>query len=47
MKTWIICGKDIYTREDKAKAILFGKAKPKNFVKVFEFDGKEYFKKIN
>jgi hypothetical protein len=47
MKTWIVCGKDIYTREEKAKEILFKNANIEDFVKAFEFDGKEYFKKIN
>lgn len=35
-----------YTKEEKAKEILFKGANPKNFVFAFTFDGKDYFKKI-
>lgn len=46
MRTWVICGKNTYTREEKAREILFGTAKPKDFVPAFVFDGIQYFKKI-
>ena len=46
MKTWVICDKNTYTRKEKARMILFGKAKPKDFVPAFEFEGIQYFKKI-
>ena len=46
MKTWVICGRNIYSRQEKAREILFNKVSPKEFVLAFEFDGKEYYRKV-
>lgn len=46
MKEIMIVGKNTYTREEKARAILFGKAKPKDFRYSFTFNGIDLFVKV-
>ena len=45
MEMLIICGK-VYTKKERAKEILFKNENIDNFVKSFELDGVEYFKKV-
>lgn len=44
MMMW--CGYKPYTKEEKAKAILFEGISADAFVPVFVFDGKQYYKRI-
>lgn len=46
MKTWVLCGRDTYSQQEKARAILFGGVSADSFVPAFIFDGKKYFKRI-
>ena len=46
MKTWVICGRNIYSRKEKAHEILFNGASAKEFIPAFVFEGVEYFKRI-
>lgn len=46
MKTWVLCGRDIYSRKEKAHEILFNGVSTDAFVPAFVFNGIEYFKKI-
>ena len=46
MKTWVICGKNTYTREEMVRDVLFGTSNPRDFVPAFVFEGIQYFKKI-
>lgn len=46
MNTLIICNKNIFTKKEKAKEILFGTSKPSDFEVAFEFMGEVYYKKV-
>lgn len=46
MKTLIICNKNIFTKKEKAKEILFGAAMPGDFKVAFEFMGEVYYEKV-
>lgn len=46
MKTWVICDKNTYTKEERAKAILIDRVDPDAFVPVFVFDGKQYYRRV-
>ena len=46
MKEIMIVGRNTYTKEEKARAILFGNAKPKDFVYSFTFNGIDLFVKV-
>lgn len=42
----ILCGFKPYTKEEKAKAILFDGVSPDAFVTAFELNEKVYYKKV-
>ena len=44
MMIW--CGYIPYTKEEKAKAILFNGVDPDAFVPAFNIDGTQYYKRI-
>lgn len=46
MKEMILLGKNTYTRKEMSKAVLFGKANPKDFVYSFTFHGVDLFVKV-
>ena len=46
MKEIMIVGRNTYTREEKARAILFGKSLPKDFKYSFTFNGVDLFVKV-
>ena len=46
MKEIMIVGKNTYTKEEKARAILFGNAFPSDFRYSFTFNGIELFIKV-
>ena len=46
MKTWIICGKNVFSKKEKAHEILFNGALNDAFVPIFTLDGIQYYKKI-
>ena len=46
MKEIVILGKNSYTRKERSKAILFGKASVEDFVYSFTFNGIDIFAKI-
>ena len=46
MKEIMIVGRNTYTREEKARAILFGNALPEDFRYSFTFHGIELFVKV-
>lgn len=46
MKTWVICGKNVYSKKEKAHEILFNNVSANAFVPAFVFEGIQYFRKI-
>lgn len=42
----IWCNYNAVSQEERAKAILFGGADPKEFVPMFIWEGKQYYKRI-
>lgn len=46
MKTWIICGKNVYSKQEKAHEILFNGISADAFIPAFVFEGVQYFKRI-
>lgn len=46
MKTWVIYGKDVYSKQEKAREILLNNVSADAFVPTFVFDGVQYYKKI-
>ena len=42
----IWCNYNAVSQEERAKAILFGGANPQEFVPMFIWEGKQYYKRI-
>lgn len=46
MITGVLCGRNTYSQQERARAILFGGVSADSFVPSFIFDGKMYYKRI-
>lgn len=46
MKTWVICGSNVFSKKEKSHEILFNGVSADAFVPAFVFDGIQYYKKI-
>lgn len=46
MVTGVWCNYNAVSQQERARAILFEGANPAEFVPVFVFDGKQYYKRI-
>lgn len=45
MVTKVWCNYNAVSQKERARAILFGNAKPEDFIPTFMFDGIQYYKK--
>ena len=46
MKTWLICGKNVFSKKEKSHEILFNNANIDDFVPAFTFEGIQFYRKI-